>query len=38
MLWHYFHSFTEEKLEAQGTVLEKLVPERVQQRMPGQSA
>jgi integrase len=33
MLWHYSHGFSKEKLEAQGTVLEKLVPERVRQRV-----
>ncbi len=32
MLWHYAHSFPLEKLQAQGAVLEKIVPERVRQR------
>jgi integrase len=38
MLAHYAHSFSTEKLAAQGAVLEKLVPERVQKRVQGQSA
>jgi len=36
MLWHYSHGFSEEKLEAQGAVLEKIVPERVRQRVLAQ--
>lgn len=38
MLWHYSHGFSQQKLEAQGAVLEKLVPERVRQRVQAQGA
>ena len=33
MLAHYTHSFNKEKLEAQGAVLEKIVPQRERERV-----
>jgi integrase len=38
MLWHYTHGFSEDKLEAQGAVLEKIVPQRVRQRVLAEGA
>jgi len=38
MLWHYTHGFSEERLEAPGAVLEKIVLQRVRRRVQAPGA